>query len=85
MCTPRGNRPLSLTLAAWPLLTAQLAALVPHTAGLDIARCVATARILMPRTVVRLSAGRMNFSFADQVGVVAVSCHAAAIASLPWF
>lgn len=34
--------------------------------GLDIARCVATARILMPRTVVRLSAGRMNFSFADQ-------------------
>ncbi len=34
--------------------------------GLDIARCVATARILMPKTVVRLSAGRMNFSFADQ-------------------
>ena len=39
-----------------------------HTAptGLDVVRCVATARILMPRTVVRLSAGRMNFSFADQ-------------------
>jgi biotin synthase len=34
--------------------------------GLDIARCVATARILMPRTVVRLSAGRMNFSYSDQ-------------------
>ncbi|KAL4451863.1 hypothetical protein ABPG75_007525 [Micractinium tetrahymenae] len=34
--------------------------------GLDVARCVATARIVMPRTVVRLSAGRMNFSFADQ-------------------
>ncbi len=34
--------------------------------GLDVARCVATARIIMPRTVVRLSAGRMNFSFADQ-------------------
>lgn len=34
--------------------------------GLDIARCVATARVLMPATVVRLSAGRMNFSFADQ-------------------
>jgi biotin synthase len=34
--------------------------------GLDIARCVATARILMPKTVVRLSAGRMNFSFSDQ-------------------
>lgn len=36
--------------------------------GLDVARCVATARILMPRTVVRLSAGRLNFSFGDQVG-----------------
>lgn len=34
--------------------------------GLDVARCVATARVLMPRTVVRLSAGRLNFSFADQ-------------------
>lgn len=31
-----------------------------------MARCVATARVIMPRTVVRLSAGRMNFSFADQ-------------------
>ena len=27
---------------------------------------MATARVIMPRTVVRLSAGRMNFSFADQ-------------------
>ena len=46
-------------------------------AGLDIARCVATARILMPRTVVRLSAGRMNFSFADQVrGAVWALCMA---------
>jgi biotin synthase len=35
-------------------------------AGLDVARCVATARIVMPRTVVRLSAGRLNFSFSDQ-------------------
>ena len=34
--------------------------------GLDIVRCVATARVVMPRTVVRLSAGRMNFSAADQ-------------------
>jgi biotin synthase len=34
--------------------------------GLDMVRCVATARVLMPRTVVRLSAGRMEFSFADQ-------------------
>ncbi|KAI3437746.1 hypothetical protein D9Q98_000194 [Chlorella vulgaris] len=34
--------------------------------GLDVARCVATARIVMPRTVVRLSAGRLNFSFSDQ-------------------
>ena len=38
----------------------------PPPAGLDVARCVATARVIMPRTVVRLSAGRMNFSFADQ-------------------
>lgn len=29
---------------------------------------IATARIAMPRSVVRLSAGRLNFSFADQVG-----------------
>lgn len=34
--------------------------------GLDIARCVAAARIVMPRSVVRLSAGRMSFSYADQ-------------------
>lgn len=34
--------------------------------GLDIARCVAAARITMPRSVVRLSAGRMEFSFSDQ-------------------
>jgi biotin synthase len=34
--------------------------------GMDVARCVATARILMPRTVVRLSAGRMNFGVGDQ-------------------
>jgi biotin synthase len=34
--------------------------------GLDIVRCVATARVIMPQTVVRLSAGRLNFSFADQ-------------------
>jgi biotin synthase len=34
--------------------------------GLEIARCVATARITMPRSVVRLSAGRLNFTTADQ-------------------
>lgn len=34
--------------------------------GLDMVRCIATARILMPRTVVRLSAGRLTLSFADQ-------------------
>ena len=38
----------------------------PSPAGLDVVRCVATARVVMPRTVVRLSAGRLNFSFADQ-------------------
>ncbi len=30
-------------------------------------RCVATARVLMPKSVVRLSAGRLNFGFTDQV------------------
>lgn len=32
----------------------------------DIVRCVATARVTMPRSVVRLSAGRLNFSLSDQ-------------------
>jgi len=32
----------------------------------DMARMIATARILMPRTMVRLSAGRMSFSHAEQ-------------------
>ena len=35
--------------------------------ALDIVRCIATARIIMPRSVVRLSAGRLNFSRSDQV------------------
>lgn len=35
--------------------------------GLDLVRCIATARIVMPATVVRLSAGRMELSPADQV------------------
>ncbi|CAK0739029.1 hypothetical protein CVIRNUC_001127 [Coccomyxa viridis] len=34
--------------------------------ALDIIRCIATARITMPRSVVRLSAGRLNFSRSDQ-------------------
>ena len=33
-------------------------------------RCVATARVLMPKSVVRLSAGRLNFGFTDQVPYV---------------
>ena len=37
--------------------------------GLDLVRCIATARIVMPATVVRLSAGRLNLSIADQVRV----------------
>jgi biotin synthase len=32
----------------------------------DMARVIATARIVMPRTMVRLSAGRMSFSHAEQ-------------------
>ena len=39
--------------------------LAPPTA-LELARCVATARVLMPRAMVRLSAGRMQLSFAEQ-------------------
>lgn len=34
--------------------------------GLELVRCIATSRIVMPRTVVRLSAGRLNLSIADQ-------------------
>ena len=35
--------------------------------ALEIIRCIATARVVMPRSVVRLSAGRLNFSRSDQV------------------
>lgn len=35
--------------------------------GLDMARCIATARITMPQSVVRLSAGRLKLSTSDQV------------------
>eukprot|EP00201_Polytomella_parva_P008160 CAMPEP_0175057998 /NCGR_PEP_ID=MMETSP0052_2-20121109/11588_1 /TAXON_ID=51329 ORGANISM="Polytomella parva, Strain SAG 63-3" /NCGR_SAMPLE_ID=MMETSP0052_2 /ASSEMBLY_ACC=CAM_ASM_000194 /LENGTH=292 /DNA_ID=CAMNT_0016323299 /DNA_START=310 /DNA_END=1185 /DNA_ORIENTATION=+ len=34
--------------------------------GMDLVRCIATARILMPQTVVRLSAGRLELSRGDQ-------------------
>ncbi|MEW5319469.1 MAG: hypothetical protein WDW38_010618 [Sanguina aurantia] len=34
--------------------------------GVDLVRCIATARVIMPRTVVRLSAGRLNLSLGDQ-------------------
>ncbi|GBF97251.1 biotin synthase [Raphidocelis subcapitata] len=34
--------------------------------GLDLVRCVATARVVMPRTVVRLSAGRLELTESDQ-------------------
>ena len=34
--------------------------------ALELARCIAAARIVMPRSVVRLSAGRVAFSEADQ-------------------
>ena len=33
---------------------------------LDMIRCIATARITMPRSVVRLSAGRLSLSITDQ-------------------
>jgi biotin synthase len=34
--------------------------------ALEMARMIATARIVMPRTIVRLSAGRMKYSEAEQ-------------------
>ena len=34
--------------------------------GMDLVRCIATARILMPQTVVRLSAGRLELTASDQ-------------------
>ena len=37
--------------------------------AVDIVRCVATARVTMPRSVVRLSAGRLKFSLTDQVNI----------------
>ena len=54
--------------------------------GLDIARCVATARVTMPQSVVRLSAGRMKFTIADQVGLQSALClsnHSVAADTLP--
>jgi len=32
----------------------------------EMVRMIATARIIMPKTIVRLSAGRVNFSFQEQ-------------------
>lgn len=40
---------------------------LPTPTGLDMARCIATARITMPKSVVRLSAGRLSLSVSDQV------------------
>lgn len=34
--------------------------------SLDLVRCIATARVVMPRSVIRLSAGRLNFSVGEQ-------------------
>ncbi|OQR87792.1 biotin synthase [Achlya hypogyna] len=45
-----------------PLADANLKAVT----AFDMARAIATARILMPKTMVRLSAGRMSFSDAEQ-------------------
>ena len=35
--------------------------------ALELVRCVATARIVMPKSMVRLSAGRNTLSFSEQV------------------
>ena len=38
--------------------------------SLDVqVRCIATARVLMPKSVVRLSAGRLKFGFTDQARI----------------
>jgi len=39
---------------------------VTQPTGLEMVRCVATARIVMPQSMVRLSAGRSGLSFAEQ-------------------
>jgi len=39
---------------------------VGNVDAFDMARMIATARIVMPRTMVRLSAGRLNFSESEQ-------------------
>ena len=46
--------------------------------GLDLVRCIATARIVMPATVVRLSAGRLELGPADQV-----CCHSTCFRGSP--
>lgn len=38
----------------------------------DMGRMIATARVVMPKTMVRLSAGRLSFSEAEQASVVRV-------------
>mmetsp|Transcript_21030 Transcript_21030/g.49983 ORF Transcript_21030/g.49983 Transcript_21030/m.49983 type:complete len:448 (+) Transcript_21030:221-1564(+) len=39
---------------------------ISHVDAFDMARMIATARVVMPRTMVRLSAGRMSFGHAEQ-------------------
>lgn len=48
-----------------PVKGTPLQDLTPPT-GLEMVRAVAVARLVMPKTVVRLSAGRINMSSADQ-------------------
>ncbi|CAK4066718.1 unnamed protein product [Aphanomyces euteiches] len=51
-----------VAVAGTPLAAEDL----PPVTAFDMARAIATARILMPKTMVRLSAGRMSFSDAEQ-------------------
>ncbi|RHY26046.1 hypothetical protein DYB32_007908, partial [Aphanomyces invadans] len=51
-----------VSVAGTPLASEEL----PPVTAFDMARAIATARILMPKTMVRLSAGRMSFSDAEQ-------------------
>ncbi len=42
--------------------------------GFDMARCIAAARVVMPKAMVRLSAGRLSLTPSDQVRPGELSC-----------
>lgn len=46
---------------------------VGPTTVVDLVRCIATARIIMPQSVIRLSAGRTSLGLGDQAGNPAIN------------